>query len=325
MPAGPGRYPVIRAAGGYGLAHAAQVPGSLRPRGLAARAGHDDLGQPDRRARGPRAADRLRRGRRHAARHRAHLRRRRVRGAARPAARRRRRPRRRRPRDQGRRRRPARHARHRHLARLPAQLPRPLPAPARRRPRRPLAGPRLVRRDPDRGDAVRARHRRRQRSGGVRRDLELVRLAHRPGRDLAARRAGPGAARLDPGRVLPAQPRRRARGRPGGAGARARHPAVVAARARGADRQVPHRHPCRLPRRVRACRQLRRPLPRRARPPGSSRRSSAPPTGSGWTPLEVALAWVRDRPGVTAPIVGARTAAQLRRRWPSRSAPCPPS
>ena len=34
--------------------------------------------------------------------------------------------------------------------------------------------------------------------------------------------------------------------------------------------------------------------------------------GLEWTPLEVALAWVRDRPGVTAPIVGARTAAQLR-------------
>jgi aryl-alcohol dehydrogenase-like predicted oxidoreductase len=34
--------------------------------------------------------------------------------------------------------------------------------------------------------------------------------------------------------------------------------------------------------------------------------------GLGWTPLEVALAWVRDRPGVTAPIVGARTSAQLR-------------
>ena len=33
--------------------------------------------------------------------------------------------------------------------------------------------------------------------------------------------------------------------------------------------------------------------------------------GLGWTPIEVALAWVRDRPGVTAPIVGARTAAQL--------------
>ena len=33
--------------------------------------------------------------------------------------------------------------------------------------------------------------------------------------------------------------------------------------------------------------------------------------GLSWSPLEVALAWVRDRPGVTAPIVGARTAAQL--------------
>jgi aryl-alcohol dehydrogenase-like predicted oxidoreductase len=34
--------------------------------------------------------------------------------------------------------------------------------------------------------------------------------------------------------------------------------------------------------------------------------------GLGWSPLAVALAWVRDRPGVTAPIVGARTALQLR-------------
>ncbi len=34
--------------------------------------------------------------------------------------------------------------------------------------------------------------------------------------------------------------------------------------------------------------------------------------GLGWSPVEVALAWVRDRPGVAAPIVGARTAAQLR-------------
>jgi aryl-alcohol dehydrogenase-like predicted oxidoreductase len=34
--------------------------------------------------------------------------------------------------------------------------------------------------------------------------------------------------------------------------------------------------------------------------------------GLGWSALEVALAWVRDRPGVTAPIVGARTAGQLR-------------
>lgn len=34
--------------------------------------------------------------------------------------------------------------------------------------------------------------------------------------------------------------------------------------------------------------------------------------GLGWSALEVALTWVRDRAGVTAPIVGARTAAQLR-------------
>ncbi len=34
--------------------------------------------------------------------------------------------------------------------------------------------------------------------------------------------------------------------------------------------------------------------------------------GLGVAPLEVALAWVRDRPGVTSAIVGARTAAQLR-------------
>ena len=34
--------------------------------------------------------------------------------------------------------------------------------------------------------------------------------------------------------------------------------------------------------------------------------------GLGVSPLEIALSWVRDRPGVVAPIVGARTAAQLR-------------
>jgi aryl-alcohol dehydrogenase-like predicted oxidoreductase len=33
--------------------------------------------------------------------------------------------------------------------------------------------------------------------------------------------------------------------------------------------------------------------------------------GLGVSPLEVALAWVRDRPGVVAPIVGARNATQL--------------
>jgi len=39
--------------------------------------------------------------------------------------------------------------------------------------------------------------------------------------------------------------------------------------------------------------------------------------GLGAAPVEIALAWVRDRPGVTAPIVGARTAAQLRGALPA--------
>jgi aryl-alcohol dehydrogenase-like predicted oxidoreductase len=34
--------------------------------------------------------------------------------------------------------------------------------------------------------------------------------------------------------------------------------------------------------------------------------------GLGYSPLEVALAWVRDAPGVTASLIGARTGAQLR-------------
>ena len=34
--------------------------------------------------------------------------------------------------------------------------------------------------------------------------------------------------------------------------------------------------------------------------------------GLQWSPLEVALSWVRDLPGVTSAVVGARTAAQLR-------------
>jgi aryl-alcohol dehydrogenase-like predicted oxidoreductase len=34
-------------------------------------------------------------------------------------------------------------------------------------------------------------------------------------------------------------------------------------------------------------------------------------SGLGVSPVEVAIAWIRDRPGVAAPILGARTAAQL--------------
>jgi aryl-alcohol dehydrogenase-like predicted oxidoreductase len=34
--------------------------------------------------------------------------------------------------------------------------------------------------------------------------------------------------------------------------------------------------------------------------------------GLGYSPLEIALAWVRDAPGITSTLVGARTGAQLR-------------
>jgi aryl-alcohol dehydrogenase-like predicted oxidoreductase len=46
--------------------------------------------------------------------------------------------------------------------------------------------------------------------------------------------------------------------------------------------------------------------------------------GLGWKPLEVALAWVRDQRGVTAPIVGARTAAQLRQALAVEDKTLPP-
>lgn len=45
--------------------------------------------------------------------------------------------------------------------------------------------------------------------------------------------------------------------------------------------------------------------------------------GLGATPLEVAVAWIRDQPGVTAPLIGARTAAQLREILPSEEIELP--
>jgi aryl-alcohol dehydrogenase-like predicted oxidoreductase len=41
--------------------------------------------------------------------------------------------------------------------------------------------------------------------------------------------------------------------------------------------------------------------------------------GLGVTPAEVAIAWVRDRPGVVSPVVGARTTAQLKTSLGSES------
>ena len=45
--------------------------------------------------------------------------------------------------------------------------------------------------------------------------------------------------------------------------------------------------------------------------------------GLGVSPVAVALAWVRDRPGVVAPIVGARTAAQLQASLAAESVELP--
>ena len=71
--------------------------------------------------------------------------------------------------------------------------------------------------------------------------------------------------------------------------------------------------------------ELRGRLPRRPQSPRVVEAVARAADGLGWSPLEVALAWVRDRPGVMAPIVGARTAAQLRApRWRSRSLTCHP-
>ena len=47
--------------------------------------------------------------------------------------------------------------------------------------------------------------------------------------------------------------------------------------------------------------------------------------GLGWTPLQVALVWVRDRPGVTAPVLGARTAAQLQEALAIEELTLPPA
>ena len=80
---------------------------------------------------------------------------------------------------------------------------------------------------------------------------------------------------------------------------------------RRAHREVPHRNPFGLARRFGRVLRLRRsPISIRVRGRIVEAVSRAA-DGLGWSPLEVALTWVRDREGVTAPIVGARTAQQL--------------
>ena len=175
--------------------------------------------------------------------------------------------------------------------------------------------------DPDRGDPLGAGHRGRDRPGGVRRRLELVRLA-------APRRPPPGSGPCPAGRrwsstqveysllnraveheVRPGRrPRSASASCPGRRSAAGCSPASTA--------PAPRRTPA---------------APRRHCRSSSTRYLDEPSSavveavvraadGLGWTPLEVALAWVRDRPGVTAPILGARTAAQLRQALARRGA-----
>ena len=71
--------------------------------------------------------------------------------------------------------------------------------------------------------------------------------------------------------------------------------AMVATGPRRADRQVPHRHAGRLPGRVPAFRELRDAyLDERCNRIVEAVVRAA--DGLDWSPLEVALAWVRDRP-----------------------------
>ena len=158
----------------------------------------------------------------------------------------------------------------------------------------------------------RPRHRGQHRPRGVRRGLELLRLADRAGRDLAARGARPGAGGVEPGRVLPAQPRAsRPRSCPPpprlGLGVLAWSPlgrGVLTGKYRTgtpADSRAASPHFGDF---VGAYLD-----PRCARIVEAVARAA---DGLQWSPLEVALAWVRDRPGVSSAIVGARTAAQLR-------------
>ena len=136
--------------------------------------------------------------------------------------------------------------------------------------------------------------------------LQLRRLADRRAPRACAAGRAPLVANAD--RVLAAAARDRARGAPAaaalGVGLLAWSPlgrGVLTGKYRTARRR-----PTRGRRRRTSPASSSR-LPRRPRPAASSRRCT--PRRAGWAPSPrgVALAWVRDRPGVTAPIVGART------------------
>jgi hypothetical protein len=177
------------------------------------------------------------------------------------------------------------------------------PSPARGRDDRPLPGARLGSADPDRGDARLLRRRGARRQDPVRRGQQLPRLAAAEGGA-----AGPvprARADRDPAAaVQPADPRHRVRARGRVPQREHRHPAVVAAGRRLADRQV-----------------RARPGARPA-PPGSARTRSA-----AWRPTPRATR--RNAPGRSSTPYGRSprgAASRCRRRaWPgSRTGPRSP-
>ncbi len=68
-----------------------------------------------------------------------------------------------------------------------------------------------------------------------------------------------------------------------------------------------------------------RPADSRAASPTFAEAVATAADGLGTSPLAVALAWVRDRPGVAAPIVGARTVGQLVGSLQAEALELPPS
>ena len=163
-----------------------------------------------------------------------------------------------------------------------------------------------------RGDARRGRPCGRDRAGALRRRLELLGLADRAGGDVPASLAGTRPAGLDADGVLAAAARRSS----------ARCCRCAAALGLGVLPWSPlgrgvltGKYRTGVPADSRAASPhfaafVERYLDDRSRSIVDAVHTAA--EGLDAAPVEVALAWVRDAPGVTAPIVGARTAAQLR-------------
>ena len=140
--------------------------------------------------------------------------------------------------------------------------------------------------------------------GALRRGLQLRRLADRPGRHLAAGRRRSDADRQRPGRVLAAGPARRGGGAAGGGGLRARG---VSPGRRWAAGCSPGSTATAMPKGSRAATEhfawfVEPYLSPRSR--GVVEAVVRAADGLDLTPLQVALLWVRDAPGVTAPAAG---------------------